>query len=80
MCRKVGVNMSIVLSPEELKELTGYEVPACQIKWLMQRGWVYEVSRKRPKVARSYFEQRMGVAAKIESEPDLDFSCWTKAA
>ena len=72
--------MSILLSPEELEELTDYEVPAYQIKWLKQRGWVYEVSHGRPKVSRSYFEQRMGVIAKVESEPDLDFSCWTKAA
>lgn len=70
----------MLLSHDELVELTGYVCPAWQIKWLEARGWKYEVSRKRPKVSRSYFEQRMGVIANQQPEPDLDFSCWDKAA
>jgi hypothetical protein len=72
--------MSITLNQEELHELTGYEVPAWQIKWLKERGWVFEVSRKRPKVSRAYFEQRMGLQAIVQPEPELDFSCWRKQA
>jgi hypothetical protein len=72
--------MSLILSPDELEELTGYKIPACQIRWLKDRGWVFEVSRKRPKVSRVYFEQKMGVQANQDAEPELDFSCFGEAA
>jgi hypothetical protein len=72
--------MSLTLSHDELFELTGYVCPAWQIKWLQQRGWKHEVSRKRPKVSRAYFEQRMGLQAIVQPEPELDFSCWRKQA
>jgi hypothetical protein len=72
--------MSLMLTPDELEELTGYKIPACQIRWLKDRGWVFEVSRKRPKVSRAYFEQKMGVQGNKDEEPELDFSCFEEAA
>jgi hypothetical protein len=50
------------LTADELKELTGYTYNCRQIEWLRSRNWKFEVTaQKRPKVARSYFESRLGV-------------------
>lgn len=55
------------LSKKELEELTGFVRPAKQIEWLKVNGWRFaEDSQHRPKVARSYFEVRLGAA---QSEP-----------
>jgi hypothetical protein len=51
------------LSRKELEELTGFVRAAKQIEWLRANGWRYaEDSQRRPKVARSYFEVRLGGA------------------
>ncbi|WP_017235183.1 DUF4224 domain-containing protein [Pandoraea sp. B-6] len=56
------------LSKKELEELTGFVRAAKQIEWLRANGWRYaEDSQHRPKVARSYFEVRLGGA---RSEPE----------
>ena len=68
----------MLLTPQELFDLTDYQVPAKQIKWLQAHGWQFEVGASgRPKVSRSYFEQKMG-ATSTTIEPD--FSFLTKAA
>ncbi|VVE50459.1 DUF4224 domain-containing protein [Pandoraea cepalis] len=57
------------LSKKELEELTGFVRAAKQIEWLRANGWRYaEDSQHRPKVARSYFEVRLGGA---QREPDV---------
>lgn len=49
------------LSEQELRELTGFVRAAKQMEWLRLNGWKYaEDSQRRPKVARSYFEIRLG--------------------
>jgi len=51
------------LSKKELEELTGFVRSAKQIEWLKANGWRFaEDSQRRPKVARSYFEARIGGA------------------
>jgi hypothetical protein len=51
------------LSKIELEELTGFVRSAKQIEWLRANGWRFaEDSQHRPKVARSYFEARLGAA------------------
>jgi hypothetical protein len=60
------------LSRKELEELTGFVRPANQIAWLKANQWRYaEDSQHRPKVARSYFEVRLGGA---QSEPETCMS------
>ena len=63
------------LTVEEMRELTGYALNSGQIKWLRSKGWKFEVTKQnRPKVARSYFESRLGatsVAPKIEQAFNL---------
>lgn len=49
------------LTNEELKELTGYSFRSRQIEWLRNHNWKFEINaRNLPKVARAYFEIRMG--------------------
>ncbi|MBX9900913.1 MAG: DUF4224 domain-containing protein [Burkholderiaceae bacterium] len=57
------------LTVEELVELTGYKYNCRQIDWLRSHGWKFEVtSKQRPKVARSYFESRLGGASARQEE------------
>lgn len=60
------------LTSEELRELTGFVRPANQLQWLRENGWKFaEDAQRRPKVARTYFELRLGgvSAADIRTEP-----------
>lgn len=55
--------MSLFLTPAEVGELTGYERPADQARWLRDRGWIFELNaQRRPIVLRAYAEGRMGGA------------------
>lgn len=52
------------LTGEELKELTGFVRAAKQLEWLRTNGWKFaEDAQRRPKVARTYFELRLGGVA-----------------
>jgi hypothetical protein len=47
------------LTADELRELTGYTLPAHQLRWLARHGWRHEVSGiGRPVVSRAYAERR----------------------
>ena len=49
------------LTKEEMIELTGYVFISRQIEWLRNHNWKFEVTaQRRPKVARSFFESRLG--------------------
>ena len=51
------------LTETELSELTGYVYRSRQIDWLRRHNWKFEVNaQQKPKVARSYFDARLGVA------------------
>lgn len=51
------------LSEQELRELTGYAYASKQIEWLRRNNWKFEVTaHQRHKVARGYFDVRMGAA------------------
>lgn len=48
------------LTPDELRELTGYRLPGKQIAWLRRYGWRYAVNAAgHPRVAREYFLLRL---------------------
>lgn len=59
------------LTPEEIHELTDYELPRFQIAWLRNKGWRFEVGASgRPRVARAYWERRMvGEATTADPAP-----------
>lgn len=49
------------LSPDDITELTGYKIPAYQIRWLRERGWVFEIGGDgRPKILTAHAMQRLG--------------------
>lgn len=51
----------LFLSRDELSQLTGYDSPKHQFRWLISRGWIIEINRKKePVVLRSYAEKRLG--------------------
>lgn len=61
------------LSPDELRDLTGYKMRAGQRRWLTDHGWKFEVNRLGfPKVLRAELERRMlGAGQKKERELNL---------
>jgi hypothetical protein len=67
---------SLCLSDEEVREITDTPIRALQILWLKDHGWPFELSRLgRPKVARAFFERRMGVQdgeTSPSTEPNWD--------
>jgi hypothetical protein len=72
--------MTLNLSDEEVAQVTGYVVPAWQIKWLQAQQWKFVVSRVgKPIISRRYYEQQMGVVSG-EADQEPDFSIFHKAA
>lgn len=67
---------SMFLLAEEIVELTGHKRRDCQIRWLSNNGYPFEVSGAgRPLVLRAYLEQRlMGgkTAARRRVKPKLE--------
>jgi hypothetical protein len=65
------MNSSLLLTQDELVELTGYKVPKFQVQWLKERGWRFELNRLgRPRVDREYYRQQMGVQGASPEPPE----------
>jgi hypothetical protein len=63
------------LTGEELKELTGFARAAKQLEWLRTNGWKFaEDAQRRPKVARTYFELRLGGVASPDTRAEATIS------
>ena len=65
--------MNTFLMPEEIQELTGYQKPTLQRKWLLDNGYPFDVRCDGyPVVGRAYYEGRYNRNfGKRLSEPDL---------
>ena len=64
---------NLVLSIEELVELTGYKYPSKQISWLKKNGFKHRLNRfKQPKVDRAHYLTKMGIGPSKNAEPDWD--------
>lgn len=62
----------MLLTPSEITDLTGYRVPAYQIRWLREHGWVFEVGAdRRPKVLAAYANRRLGGEESASHDPQL---------
>jgi hypothetical protein len=64
--------MDLILSPDELVQVTGYVQTSAQIRWLRAQNWRFHLDgRGRPVVDREYYRQQMGVlsAAPGKSAP-----------
>ena len=56
---------ALLLTNQELQELTGYKVPVYQIRWLQSNRICYLVGRDgRARVLRSHVEKALGGATK----------------
>lgn len=52
--------MSLLLSRDEVQELTGYRQAASQMRWLTDRGWRFAVGADgRPRVMRAESERHL---------------------
>lgn len=73
----------MILTPQELVDLTDCQRAHEQKRWLDDRGWVYEVSRLGSvKVLRKYAEMRLGLPAggSEQAATEPDFSALGRAA
>lgn len=69
---------SLLLTRQQLEDLTGTVQPARMMAWMDERHWVYEPPARRgeiPRVSRAYFEARMSGRATVGRRvgPRLDF-------
>lgn len=75
----IQVADTLLLTREQLVELTGTVQPARMVAWLEKRHWVYEPAARRgeiPKVSRKHFEDRMSGRSTPHAArkgPRLDF-------
>ena len=51
--------MTLLLSDDEVRELTGYRKPSCQARWLKQHGIPHFIAADGyPRVVRAHLENR----------------------
>ncbi len=65
--------MSLFLTSDEICELTGRKLRSAQLRWLMDRGWIFETNAAgKPLVLRSYVDRRLGGAPKGTTGKGMD--------
>lgn len=59
----------LLLTPDELEQITGRKLPKRQVEWLRSKHWQFEVNaRGAPVVARTYAEARLsGISAQPQA-------------
>jgi hypothetical protein len=61
--------LPLLLTPDELEQITGRKLSKKQVEWLLTKHWQFEVNaRGAPVVARSYAEARL---SGINSTPQV---------
>lgn len=71
------------LTRADLKDLTGTPILVRQVEWLRLNGWAFELdTHGRPKIARAYYEVRMGITqAAPPTAPSMpDWSSYATSA
>lgn len=64
--------MLAILSPDEIKALTGYTQPAKQMRWLKDNGYPFELGGDgRPKVLEQLVLSRLGGTQQRTKAPQL---------
>lgn len=62
---------ALFLTPEELRDLTGFRAAHCQVRWLERNRWRFAMTRRNePRVAREHFNERMGCGGRLLSHAD----------
>ncbi len=63
------------MSHQELIELTDFKAPHAQCRWLTEHDYPFDKSASgKPKVLKSYLEQRLGYQNSIVTGQQPDFS------
>lgn len=71
----------MLLTPQELHELTDCARPSAQIEWLRARSWVFDVGKTgRPKVDREEYERHMIGGRKAPQKKGPDTSWYGKTS
>ena len=71
---------TILLTDDELAELTGARRARQQIEWLDRHGWRYALSRVgKPKVAREFFLRALGAStgSEVTSASSPNWTRWS---
>lgn len=64
----------LLLSHEEVQEITGFKMARFQVAWLQRKGWRFEINGAgRPIVARRYAEKMLGCGGEDEQRPRPNF-------
>lgn len=59
----------LTLTPEQLRELTGYKRGAEQVRWLKENGFKFRLDRLgKPRVDRAHYETKMGSKVAMTGE------------
>ena len=67
------------LSKDQVKELTGYQFPRNQIRWLRANGYAHAIARNgRPIVMIAEVEQKLLSSSDHVKGPEPDFSIFHK--
>lgn len=63
------------VSSEDLKELSGYEIPAYQIRWLSQQGLKFLVGADgKPKVLLAHLQEVMSGYKQVKRRTEPNFA------
>jgi hypothetical protein len=63
---------TLFLTRDELVELTGFKSALGQTRWLDKNRWRYALTcSKKPRVARAYFQERIGAKSMAPTAIDL---------
>ncbi len=61
----------LFLTPGELRDLTGFKAPHCQVRWLERNRWRFVLTRRHaPRVAREHFNDKMGCGPRSMTSAD----------
>ena len=56
-----SVHPPLLLSPEEVQDVTGFKLSRLQVDWLQRKGWRFEINAiGRPVIAGKYAEKMLG--------------------
>lgn len=72
----MSISGTLLLTSDELRELTDLKIPKAQMRWLNEHQFPYEVSASgKPKVLRAFLVKRLdtfNTSSKQLSEPNFD--------
>lgn len=69
------------LTHEELKTLTGYELPGWQLRWLKSHHWKHELAANgRPVVSKAYANSRLSDTEAANDDVTINLAAFKRKA